>query len=461
MKKLKKLLVGEIRTDRMPINSCLNNIRNFLNTPQKNKNEGMFRITVVAFEDRCSLNCGLRFSELIKQNNLFEVTFYNEPFPKGFLNLQGRNFFDLIDQGNRILETSHSDILIWGYEESGKIRLNFQVPNQYGIPGELTFSLLDSLFIPLSYFSAPNNFSESLLLLIFAIIIAAIKPVTNEQKLNKPKLLKDIIKLLSADTSPKDISVEFMPYIMNMLGKVYLSNAYDNLTNNDIEIIENLFMTALKNKQYMRLPIYQGCIYNNLGQLYEISFITSKKSRFDWLKSAIKFYREAQRFLSRNYPYDYGLTSYRLALLHFEFWKHTNDIQALRDAVAQLRESEKLYTYSQFPQSWCHVEGMLGYYLTCLGMTAQSNEIMHLAINSYHQQQKFFEQTRYPQQWADIQEEIGNIYYLLGKQNDDDNFMYEARNYFNSALDIYMQLKNKNKISEIKQLLAKVGNYIS
>lgn len=445
----------------MSLNSCLNNIRNFINTPSSEKQEkGIFRVTVVTFEDRCNLNCGRRFADLLSNNKLFEVNFYDEAFPKGFLNLQGRNFFDFIDQGKRILEKNHSDVIVWGYEENGKIRVNFQTPEQYTINQELSFSLLDSLFIPLSYFSDTDKFSASLLLLIYGIIIAATKTVTNEQKENKPKLLQNILKLLADDTSHKELAREFMPFIMNMLGKVYLNSVYDNLTDKDVEIIENLLSGALKNNQYLRMPVYYGCIYNNLGQLYETAGERGGDNSFDYLKLSIKNYRLAQKYLEGNFPYDFGLIAYHLAELHFAFWKHTGDIQALRDAVAKLREAENIYTFVQFPHSWCKIEGLLGYYLTNLGMETRSNDIMLLAINSYHNQQKVYEQIIYPQEWASIQDEIGNIYYLLGKQNDDDNFMYEARNYFNSAIDIYSKIKNKKALKQVEQRLAKVKNYI-
>ena len=444
----------------MALNNCLENIRHFLSATPKETPQSMFRVTVVAFEDKCNLNCGRRFADILQKNPLFDVNFFTETFPKGFLNLQGRNFFDFIDQGNRILSSTHSDILIWGYEENAKIRLNFQIADQYLINDGLSYSLLDSLFVPLNFFTSPETFSESLLLVICGIIVAAIPPVTNDQKNNRDKLLTDIIHLLASDTSPKEISREFMPHIMNMLGKIYLSNAQKNLTENDIEIIRNLFDSALKNKQFMRLPIYYGCIYNNMAQLYEIAYKREQSDGSPYLREAISFYQEAHKYLNKNYPYDYGLIAYHLALLYFDFWKHTTDLQALRDAVAQLREAEKVYSLAQFPQSWCEVEGLLGYYLATLGMSTSSNEIMLLAINSYRNQQKIYEQRVYPMEWAGIQEEIGNIYYLLGKQNEDENFMIEARNYFNSALDIYQQLKAKSNVAETQRRLAKVRNYI-
>ena len=48
----------------MSFSPNLLNICNLL-APQKKKEEtGLFRVTVVAFEDKGSLNCGLRFAEL-------------------------------------------------------------------------------------------------------------------------------------------------------------------------------------------------------------------------------------------------------------------------------------------------------------------------------------------------------------------------------------------------------------
>ncbi len=424
--------------------------------------EGLFRVTVVAFEDKCSLNCGWRFAELLQRNRLFDVYFFNEPLAKSFLNLQSRNFFDFINQGNNILQTTRADIVIWGYEEEGKIRLNFQTKNQYTTPNDLSFSLLDSLFVPLSYFASPENFSESLLLLIFGIITAAIVPVTNDQKLHQPKILQELIETLSADTRPKDFSREFMPYIMNMLGKIYLNSAATaGLTTRDIKIIDTLFNEALQSRQYMRLPIYYGCIYNNLGQLYETAYQSDLPNKFEYLKKALAHYQEARKYLNRNYPYDYGLISYHLAGLNHQYWKHTLDMQALRDAVAQLRETEKVYSLAQFPQSWCHIEGQLGYYLASLGLTTHSDTIMQLAIDCYRNQQKIYEQTTYPLEWAQIQEKIGKIYYLLGKHDEDEKFMLEARNYFNSAIKIYEQLNAKAALHSAKTLLAKINDYLS
>lgn len=431
----------------------------FSHSKEKNPYTGLFKVAVVDFLTVNDLNCAEHFVQVLAQNPMFEPILIKENFAKSFLNFQGRNFFEFIDKGNKVLRQTNSDVVIWGYEEDGKIRLNIQTPNQYNIPNPPSFSLLDSLFLPLSYLNDIKKFSPSMALIISGIIVAGTTPVTNLQKKYQAQILQDIIRKLSKDTSPKDISREFMPYIMNILGKLYMLSNLKNLTTNDVKIISGLFETALKNKQYMRLPIYYGIIYANLGQLYEQAYAVEQKNP-QYLRLAISYYQSAQKNMGRNYPYDYGQISYHLALLYFEFWKYGADLQALRDAVSNLRDAEKIYVSSQFPRTWCHIEGLLGNYLTALGMRADSAEIMQMSINAYKQQQKLFVLNEYPLQWADIQEKIGNIYYLLGKAHDDDNFMLEAKNYFVSAIDIYKDLKLKDKITAAKRNLEKVHNYI-
>lgn len=419
----------------------------------------LFKVAVIDFLTVNDLSSAVNFVEILKQNPMFEVVFVKENFSKSFLNFQGRNFFEFIEKGNKVLRQTHSDIAIWGYEEYGKIRLNFQTPNQYNIPNIQFFSLLDSMFLPINYLVNTQNFPQSLSMLIAGIIVAGTTPVTNLQKKYQAQILSDIIKKLAQDSSPKDVSHEFMPYIMNILGKLYFINNFKNLTENDVKIISGLYETALKNKQYMRLPIYYGVIYANLGQLYEQAYAVEQKNP-QYLRLAISYYQSAQKNMGRNYQYDFGNIAYRLGLLYFEFWKYGADLQALRDAVSNLREAEKIYVSSQFPRTWCHIEGLLGNYLTMLGMRVNSAEIMQMAINAYKKQQKLYILNEYPLQWADLQEKIGNIFYLLGKANDDENFMLEAKNYFESAIGIYKEMKLKEKISGAKRNLDKVYNYI-
>jgi tetratricopeptide (TPR) repeat protein len=316
------------------------------------------------------------------------------------------------------------------------------------------------LFVPLSFFANIENFSKSLLLLIYGIIIAAIKPITNDQIKYQPILLKDIIKLLSEDNSSKDISREFMPYIMNMLGKIYLCDAKDNLNDKNIEIVENLFETALKDIQFMRFPIYYGCVFNNLGQLFEAVSQINRPDSFAFLRQAIKHYQEAQKYLNKNYPYDYGLISYRLACLYFEYWKHTNDLQALRDSVFNLREAEKIFTYALFPECWSDIEGLLGQRLNVLSSITKNDAIADLSVNAFKNQQKVITEKRDPFAWAKIQENIGNIYYRLGREAEDRELLEESLEYFHDALYIFENMDLNDNTKRIMSSIAKTSDLL-
>lgn len=426
---------------------------------EKSPYDKLFKVAVVDFLCSNDLNYADNFCKTLKQNPMFEVAIVKDDFPKGFLQFQGRNFFEFIDKGNKVLRQTHSDIVIWGYEEYGKIRLNFQTPNQYNIPNEPNFSLLDSLFLPLNYFTDAKNFPPAIAMIVAGIIVAGTTPVTNLQKKYQAQILSDIIKKLAEDSSPKDISREFMPYIMNMLGKLYLINNLKSLQASDVKVISDLFENSLKNKQYMRLPIYYGIIYANMGQLYEQAYAAEQKNS-QYLRLGISYYQSAQRSMGRNFQYDFGNIAYHLGLMYFEFWKYSADLQALRDAVFHLREAEKIYVSSQFPRTWCHIEGLLGNYLTSLGMHTDSAEIMQMAIEAYKKQQTLYALKDYPMQWAQLQEKIGNIFYLLGKSKEDENLLKEAKNYFDSAISVYKEMKMNDKVAEAKRNLDRVHNYI-
>lgn len=155
---------------------------------------------------------------------------------------------------------------------------------------------------------------------------------------------------------------------MNFLGIIYLSYAFDKSDGRDFKIVKSLFDTAIKHQDLITSPIHLGCIYNHLGQLYDCATRYMDKNPAAYFKGAIEYYRLAQKYLSKyTYPYDYGYISYKLSKLFFNYWRQKEDIQALRDAVFQLREAEKIYTYALFPEFWAEIQGQLGYLLSLLG----------------------------------------------------------------------------------------------
>ena len=421
-----------------------------------------FKIVVVEFSDNVESNSGETITRLLNEKEGISASYYDAPFPKTFLNLESRTLFDLIDRGQALLDRTRADVLVWGYREGDKIRLNFQTEQQYENEDCAFVSLLDSLYVPAETFGSGNHLPYAVGNLIYGAVVSSLNAFSKEKKIQKRYLLKKIISQLSKDDSAKSLSIDYLPYIMNFLGIIYLSYCYDNHQEKDFKIVKNLFDTALKHQDLIKNPIHLGCIYYHLGQLYDTATQNMLRRPTSYYRDAITFYRQAQKHLSKyNYPYDYGYISYKLSLLFFNYWKQKNDIQALRDAVFQLREAEKIYTYALFPEFWAELQGRLGYLLSLLGSFTKSEEICELAIASYKNRQKVITERRDPLAWAKIQEEIGEIYYRLGKESADKDLLEEALEYFHDALYIFENSENEDEVKKLNTDIAKTSQILA
>ncbi len=421
-----------------------------------------FKVVVVEFSDNVESRSGEIIAKKLKTQEGLEVSYFDDPFPKSFLNLDSRTLFDLIDQGLSIIDKTKADVLIWGYREGDKIRINFQNAKQYEKEDNAFISLMDCFYIPADINTSEENFPTALSNLIYGGVISAINPHNKETQIQKKFLLKKIINSLSKDNTAKSLSIEYMPYIMNLLGIIYLSYAYDRGDGKDYKIVKNLFDTALNHQDLIKNPIHLGCIYNHLGQLYDASSEYSPKRPINHLRNAISYFRQAQKYLSKyNYPYDYGYISYRLSQLFYTYWKQKEDIQALRDAVFQLREAEKIYTYALFPEFWANIQGELAHMLSLLGSFSNSEEISELAIACYKNRQKVITEKRDPLEWAHIQAHIGEIYYRLGKNSEDKSLLEEALEYFHDSLYIYENMNLGDEAKKISTEIAKASHSLN
>lgn len=423
-----------------------------------------FKVVVTEFADNVESNGGELLSRLLDGQDGLSVSYFDEPFAKNFLSLESRTLFDLIDKGQTILDKTGADILIWGCREGNKIRLNFQTALQYEKQSSAVISLLDSLYLPAAIFdsSLPSLIAPSIAGLIYGAAVSAVNPADKVAKIQKRYLLKKIIARLSADNSAKSLSIDYLPYVMNFLGIIYLSYCFDEAGDKDFKIVANLFETAIKHQDLIKNPLHLGCIYYHLGQLYDSASLHLNKRPGSFYKGAISYYRLAQKYLGKyNYPYDYGFISYKLAALYYNYWRQKDDIQALRDAVFNLREAEKIFTYALFPDFWANIQGELGHRLALLGSLTGSGDISELAISAYKNQQKVITERRDPLHWAKIQESIGEIYYRLGKNAGDNDFLEEALEYFHDALYIFENMELSEEAKRLTIDISKTGSLLN
>lgn len=421
-----------------------------------------FKVVVIEFSENVENSSGEILAAQLHTKKYFSVSYFNEPFNKTFLNLEGRTFFDFIDKGQAILDSTKADILVWGQREDDKIRLNFQTPTQYEKHNRSFLSLLDSLYLPAHLFSGETPFPPSILSLITGAIISSINTPDKPSEVRQRYLLKKIINELSSDNSAKNMGLEYIPYIMNFLALIYLSYCRHSDNEKEFKIVNNLLDTAIKHQDLIKKPVHLGCIYNHFGQLHDtaISILTHNPAKH--FRGAISNYQRAQKYLGKYvYPYDYGLISYRLSGILYDYWRQKEDLQALRDSVFNLREAEKIFTYALFPEFWADIEGDLGHRLNILSTLTNNNAIADLAIAAYKNRQKIITEKRDPFDWAGIQENIGNIYYRLGRDNDDQDLLEESLEYFHDALYIFENMELSDNAKRVTISIAKASDLIA
>ncbi len=422
-----------------------------------------FKVAVVEFFDRKNNADGQRLTGFLQNCDGLQISYMVPDFDLSFLDFESRNFFDLIDRGQSLLKQTGADVLIWGYSENGQIRLNFQTPRQYESDDGSFVCLLDCMYLPAGTLGGEEPFSAALTDLLAGTIISAVNCRSKERMIYKKYLLKKIINRISQIDSAKSLGLDYMPYILNQLGLIYMSVAADGKNENDFKTISNLFETALKYQKQILAPTHLGCIYLHLGQLNDYASVYMRRRSGFYFREAIRNYRQAQKFFGKyTYPYDHGHICYKLSGLYYNYWKQTEDLQALRDSVSQLRECERIFTQSQFPGFWGRIEENLGFLLHNLALITKSPDICRLAVNAYRNRQKLVTQTFH---WTQIQEKIAGIHYLEGKISANTEALEEALACYHDALYLYETSKNgqaadrtRAGIAKTRQLMADLSD---
>lgn len=399
------------------------------------------KVVVVSFEDNCTENSGYKLFNELSKSAYFDVQYFDFKEPKEFLNLQQGSFFDLYDTGNLILKKTQAEVLVWGIRKNSKIRLNFQNNRHYRQPKLPFFSLLNAMYLPLTYFQE-ETFPSEALLFVEGAVLAAGGNIEN---------LRTVVAQIGRTSPPKGLTEEYMPYVMSMLTAVYTQARAENLNEDDVNLILNFLRRSRQLSQPEKDNPLWGNFYMQAGQLFMLQANSDEVNKFTNLRKSIESFRYARKFFNRyNFPYDFGMLTYFLSRQYFEFWKQTDDIQALRDAVFYLRESEKIFTQVGFPLFWAEIQKDLGYYLSLLGSFGKNDEILMLAMDNYKNCQKVFSKDADPEKWAQCEESVGNILYTIGKIHGNEEYLTKSAEAFSAAGEIYEDLKQTGALRQMR-----------
>lgn len=419
------------------------------NLAEKQKNEKFLRVVITSFTDDCAVNSAEALLKVLKQCPFFDVVYDNSAYNPEILSLESRNFYDLVDKGRVILKRSKAQVLVWGYKKDNLLRLNFQTPRQYEKTEPPSFSLLESLYLPFSYFQESSLPAQMARLICAGIISAA----DDDAYPYKKKRLEQLMRLIEQDRPPADLPPEVLPYVQNLLGSIFIS-AKERMIEPEIKIAVELLEQALKNKNTNKDALLLGNIYTNFGQLYQRAAKEAGEYRETYCRQAVECRRAARKYFNKHvFPFDYGQQTFALSRLFFMFWRQTSDMQSLRDAVFYLRETEKIFSKTAFPFFWAEIQNDLGSYLSVLSALTENEEVMHKAVECYENRQKIYTKDFRPLIWAKVASDIGELYASFGRCLNDSAFLTEACSYFEEAEEIYENAKYESERQKIQQRL--------
>lgn len=414
--------------------------------PETTETLSKLRVVVTSFYDDSPQSCAEVTCRVLSSCAALDVVYDNSAYNPEILSLESRNFYDLVDKGRIILKRSKAQVLIWGYRVKDMLRLNFQTPRQYEKTEPPSFSLLESLYLPISYFQTEPFPRQAVQVLCAAVISAA----DEDAYPIKRTYLEQLIGLIENEKSPANMPAEALPYIQNMLAQIYIT-AKDRVTTNELKTASALLEQALKNKNTVKDALLLGNIYANFGQLYHRAAVEAGENSETYCQHAVECRQYARKYFNKHvFPFDYGQQTFALSRLYFIYWQQTADSQSLRDAVFYLREAEKIFSKTAFPFFWAEIETDLGAYLAILSAVTENEEIVHKAVECYENRQKIYTKDFRPLLWAKTAVDIGELYFSCGKRLKDASYLTSALSYLEQAEEIYENMKYETERSRLQ-----------
>jgi|GEM_PF-4508937 len=393
--------------------------------------------------------------ESLKSYPFFEIIFEVDTFDEDFLVDGRQNFFDFWDSGLKILKKHKADILLRLKKGQNDVRLHFQTSKMYQKQDIPFFSAVYPLKLPLQYFEA-KKLPEQITALIAGILLSLKK----DESPFYQKQSADILRLLSKNKMPSQTSKESLVCVLYFLSLIYINHNRHALKKKDVQITQNLLKTAFEHTSSDDF-IMQSALYGALAQMYECAADNPKADALVLLEPAIESYKKALKYVNRYvFVYDWGYLNLALSRVCARFHHLSDNHQALRDAIAYLKNAQQIFTLSSSPYLWAVIEDRLGIYLSLLSAKSDNKEIAFMAVECFKNKQKVYSKEYAPDLWAETQFDIGGIYDHLGRRLFNPSLMDKALDCYNDALEIFKELGQTSKVREIENTIARTMDMI-
>ena len=400
---------------------------------------------LVSFCDETAYLQGQKILTLVKAQSFVDATSSTESGSKYIAAFENNNFFDLWDSGLDLLKKYQSDVLLRVFALQNRIHIKFQNTRMYQSDKIPFFSVLNSLDLPLTYFQ-----SEQMPAQISALIVNIIIALSGADNVMYRNTFTKNLKFLSQNKMPDNTPNAFLPNMLNFLALMYMTHKYETFRQRDATPVLNLLKSAFKNAD-LNDVIVQGNLYACLGQMYQCALADQNADAYLLIRRATQSYKKALKYFNRYvFVYDYGRLSLVLSNLYFKFYRLSDDNQALRDAIAHLREAEQIFTMSGHPFVWAVIQDRLGKYLSLIGAKSLNLEIGQMAVECLKNKQKVYTKEYAPDMWAQTEADIGEIYDHLGRGHFNIGLLEKALTCYESAIEVFQSLSQTTKVHELE-----------
>ena len=419
----------------------------------------ILRIAVCATADDATESFGRTIAAGLASVDAFEVDYVDYTPAASSLYINAKNLLEFPDFVAKVSRKKSYEVTIFGHVENNMVCLNFFTAKEFESLEVRKWRVFDCLYLPISFFEAGLN--ESAKNLIIGALLLCKSPTNIEDRTLYGSLLKKTVDFLSKDEAAGNVPFGCMPYILNLLGSLYLEYFSNRMNKQSFSNIKFIFEKTLEHKMAFAQKIHLASVYIHLGNMFaaaaknldaDINICTGK---------AISAYRLAQGYFTQTtYPYEYAWISYLCAETFLQKWLSAKDVESLRESISSLQSAKKIYTEKAYPFVYAKIEQSLGQNLLALGAVTGSPEILNMSANAMSSAQNIFSRNKYPAQWIELQEGIGNAYYAFGKKYRDTDFLKKAEKCLHEAIAACEETNQTALLRKLDIELSKVSELL-
>lgn len=326
------------------------------------------------------------------------------------------------------------DLLIWGDVHADGFTLWFTAAGAVDDERPGSFS-------PYFKLELPGEFEPPVGDLLALTTIAAIEPLSDEQRALQRQLLPAAVEAVGG-------LVGSLPVAWNMEQQRTALTAYGHAAATIAAAEGDVAWYDKAAEAYraavLRLPrddhgMDEALLRRHLGGV--LSAAADRRQEAVPLEEAVAEFRAAAECLLKSvYPQEWASAQNRLGVALYKLDLLTGQASLLKEAMTAFQAALQVFTRGEAPQRWADAMNNLAQVLQVYGDQVKSSEVLERAVEACRAALEFRPRDRTPMAWAASQNTLGTALFLLDKHRQRTDHLDEAATAFTGALEVFRQM---------------------